>query len=388
VTNQFEAAPGTPDGIVDDQEALEAADPGGMLRAVASAGAQVRESLLHIEADVLAEVSGDGRPRAVVVAGMGGSGIAADLVAALATRASAVPVVTHRGYRLPGWVGPMDLVVAVSCSGQTAETVAVADEALRRGARVVTVGRAGSPLAGRAESGRAVHLPVDPGGRMPRANLWALTVPVLLLADALGLVDAPRPVLSALADRLDSISAACAPAAEAHGNPAKQLALDLLDTLPCAWGTGAVPSAVAYRFACQLAENAKLPAVHGEVPEAHHNQVVALAGRFGALAPSADDDLFRDRVEDGPPPPRLRLVLFHDTDELPEVARRRVGAGALAEEYGLGVSDVPATGEHPLERLASMVAPADFASVYLALLQGVDPTPIEPIAALKDRVQP
>ncbi len=102
---------------LDDPTARDRLDPAQMLRAVATAGAQVRESLVRIEDDALAAVARDDRPRAVVVTGMGGSGIAADVAAAVAGRTCPVPVLPYRGHRLPGWVGPLDLVVAVSCSG-------------------------------------------------------------------------------------------------------------------------------------------------------------------------------------------------------------------------------------------------------------------------------
>jgi len=373
------------ESVLDDLAALTARDPGEMLRAVATAGAQVREAVLRTGEADLARVVGDDRPRALVVAGMGGSGISGDVLVAVAGTGAPVPLVAHRGYRLPGWVGPLDLVVAVSCSGRTEETLAVADEALRRGTRLVTVGQQGSPLAERASGGRAVHLPVDGGGRMPRTNMWALSVPVLVLADALGLMSVPRSVLEEVADELDRISAACAPGVEAYTNPAKRLALDLAGTLPYVWGSSELAGVAAYRFACQLAENAKLPAVSGVLPEAHHNQVVALAGRFGAGA-AGGGDIFRDRVDDASDWPPIRVLLLRDSEELPELARRREATTEVAERYDVGVQELVASGEHPLARLASLVAPTDFASVYLALLQGMDPTPIDPIDFLKERI--
>lgn len=374
------------ESVLDDGAALAAGDPGEMLRAVASAGAQVREAVLRTGEAELARVVADGRPRAVVVSGMGGSGISADTVAAVTGQSCPVPVVPHRGYRLPGWVGGLDLVVAVSCSGRTEETLAVADEALRRGCRLVTVSAEGSPLSQRAQGQRAVSLNVDAGGRMPRANFWALSVPVLRLADALGLTSVPVAVLEDLADELDRLSVACAPASETYANPAKQLALELAGSLPCLWGTSDLAAVAAYRFACQLAENAKYPALYGALPEVHHNQVVALAGAFGTRAPADEGDIFRDRVEAAPEWPRLRLVLLRDAVEEPQVARRREATSPLADECGVPVSELAGTGEHPVTRLAGLIAPADFASVYLALLQGLDPTPIEPIVRLKERI--
>jgi len=308
--------------LIDDPGELDGRDPGQMLRAVATAGAQVREALLRTGETPLDRVLADGRPRALVVAGMGGSGVAADVVASVAGVSCPVPVVAVRGYRLPGWVGPMDLVVGVSCSGRTEETITVVDEALRRGARVVTIGQEDAPLATRATGGSALHLAVDAGGRMPRANLWALSVPLLVLGDALGLLSATREALEQVADDLDAMSESCGPAAESITNPAKRLALGLEGSLPYVWGTSDIAAVAAHRFACQLAENAKYPAVDGAVPEVHHNQVVVLAGPFGSAARS-DDDIFRDRVEDTPTWPQVRLVLLRDTEEVPAVAERR-----------------------------------------------------------------
>jgi glucose/mannose-6-phosphate isomerase len=163
---------GNDESVLDDPDALAAGDPGGMLRAVATAGAQLRAGALGASEADLATVVADGRPRSMVVTGMGGSGITGDVVAAVGGPTCPVPLVAHRGYRLPGWVGPMDLVVAVSASGRTEETLAVADAALRRGCRLVTVGQAGSPLSERSAGGRAVHIAVDTGCRGRTCGRW------------------------------------------------------------------------------------------------------------------------------------------------------------------------------------------------------------------------
>lgn len=371
------------EAVLDDVDALARLDPAEMLRAVATSGAQVREAAMRMEDVDLGPLAADGRPRAVVVTGMGGSGIVADVAAAVAGVGCPVPVVANRGYRLPGWVGPLDLVISVSCSGSTEETLAATDEAVRRGSRLVTVGAAGSPLAARSADGRGLHLTVDAHGRMPRANLWGLAVPALLALDAVKVADVPLGLLPGVADELDRWAEQCGPAVEAVDNPAKVLALELAGSLPYVWATTDVTAVAAARAAAQLAENAKYPAVHGALTEVHHNQVVVLAGAFGQLASADVDDLFRDRAEAGPEWPRLRLVLLRDAEELPEVARRADASVQLADRYAVPVRELRAEGDHPLLRLASVVAPIDFASVYLALVQDIDPTPIEPIAVLK-----
>lgn len=362
---------------LDDPVWLEAADPGHMLREVATAGAQVRQALVSTADADLGRLLDGGPARAVVVAGMGGSGIAGHVLQAAAGPGCPVPVERVRGWTLPAWVGALDVVLAVSSSGHTAETIACAAEAVRRGARVVVVAHAGSPLAELALSAGAPWVPV-PDGRAPRANLWALSVPLLVAAHELGIVDAPPEELARVADLLDDLALRCGPAAPLDVNPAKVLATELSGTLPLVWGSSDLAGIAAYRLMCQLAENAKYPAVNGVLPEALHNQVVTFAGPLA----SRDDDLFRDRVDDDARL-RLRLVVLRDSVEHERVAAGARAAVDLAAEYGVPVSRIDAAGEHPLERMASLCAIGDFASVYLGLLNGVDPTPIAPIDALK-----
>ena len=352
---------------LDDLESLRAGDPGGMLVAVASAGAQVRQALVACQRADVAGVRRGGRPRAVVVAGMGGSGIAGHVLQAAAGPECPVPVERVRGWTLPAWVGSDDLVIAVSSSGRTAETMACTRTALERGARTVVVAAEGSPLVELAVASNIPWVPV-PTGRPPRANLWALSVPLLVAADALGIVDAESARLEAVAELLDGLAAQCAPSVPIDQNPAKQLAAELVGTLPMIWGSSDLAGIAAYRLLCQLAENAKYPAVNGVLPEALHNQVVTFS------APTAS----------GLP---IRLVLLRDTVERWEVAAAADEAEVLAGECGVSVSRLVAVGEHPLERMASLCAVGDFASVYLGLLGGVDPTPIPPIEVLKSRLQ-
>lgn len=382
------SSPGGPlvdEARLDDLAAIEAGDPQQMLRAVATSAAQIRESADLAREAGLRHLADAGRPRAVVVAGMGGSGIVGDVLAAVAGESCPVPVVVHRGYGLPGWVGAADLVVAVSSSGSTEETLSATDEGLRRGAGLLAVGAADSPLAERATQARAPYVAVDARDRLPRACLWSLATPLLVAADALRILTLPDAALESAAMRLEEVAQACRPDHESFVNPAKALALSLAGGLPMIWGAGPVAAVVAYRFACQINENAKLPAISGTIPEANHNQVVTFDGPFVATA--SDDDIFRDRVEE-PEVMRLQLLLVRDPQgEHPQVTRRADVSRELAADRGMRVQELVAEGSSPVERLASLVGLVDYASVYLALLQGIDPTPIESITALKHRIR-
>jgi glucose/mannose-6-phosphate isomerase len=388
---------------LDDVALIEAADPSSMLRQVASSAAQVREAARAAAEASLDEIIAGGRPRAIVVTGMGGSGIAGEVLAAVAGRGCPVQVITVHDYRLPGWVGAADLVIAVSCSGSTEETLSAAEEAVRRGCRLLGVGGRGSPLASLAEQARAAFIGVQATG-MPRSMLWGLSVPLVVVAARLGVIDMPGDAFESAAAELERVAHLCRPDSEAFVNPAKGLALDLAGTLPMIWGTSPLAGVGAARFACQLHENAKYPAIAGVLPEANHNQVVVFDGPF---APGPGQELHAAPWRgpaDGPdggaaaahgngqaggspePPVPLRLVLLRDTHEHSQVARRREESAKIAAERGIEVTELAAAGDLPLERLASLVQLIDYASVYLAIAVGVDPAPIAAIQELKARI--
>jgi len=340
--------------------ALAAGDPGGMLDQVASASDQARAAL----AAALAAPLAGPEPGSVVVAGMGGSGIAGDVLGALAFFRSPVPVSSVKGDRLPGFVGPSTLLVAVSYSGDTDETLAAVEEGLSAGARLVAV-CSGGRLAELATERGAPVVMVAPG-RMPRAALWSLAVPVCVAAAAVGVLEPQAEQVRAAAGALGAEARLLGPAVPTEANPAKQAALRLLGKLPVAWGTGQLGAVAASRLRTQCNENAKVTATSAAVPEASHNDVMGLEGGLG---PDRELVLLRDRAGE------------HERDG------RRVTAACAA----LGVPSPVAreAGEGPpLVRFARLVAFIDYLSVYLGLARGVDPTPIETIARLKAALAP
>lgn len=369
---------------LDDAAAIATIDPSGMLRAVATSAAQVRMGQTAAHDAGFADVAALGRPRALVVAGMGGSGIAGDVFASVVGLSSPVPIIVHRGPGLPGWTGAADVVVAVSCSGTTEETLSAADEAVRRGATLLGVGAAGSPLARRCEQAHGPFAPVVTQVG-PRATLWGLATPLLVLGARLGLVDLGRgdEFLEAAASRLEAVAETCRPDRESFVNPGKSLALELAGSLPMIWGTGQIGGVAALRMACQLAENAKYPAVSGVLSEAHHNQVVTFDGAFAAA--QSGDDIFRDRVDDDADV-RLRLVLLRDDDNAASLRRARVSE-QVAGARSVATTTITAQGGSPIERLASLVCLTDFATVYLAVAQGIDPSPVAAIDEVKRRLE-
>jgi glucose/mannose-6-phosphate isomerase len=280
----------------------------------------------------------------------------------------------------------------------------------------VGVGSGGSPLHRIAEQARAPFVPVVPAG-LPRSMLWALAIPPLVIADRLGVARLGPDVYELAASRLEEVSHQCRPASESFVNPGKSLALDLVGALPMVWGTSVLSSVAARRFASQLNENAKYPAIVGVLPEAAHNQVAAFDGPF---APRSSRLSASSRQEQGRPEPdspltspddladiaglagwdleyeeteqasgftALRLVLIADPDENPRVGAQRAAVTELAGQRGVGMSELAMDGEHPLVRLAGVIQLTDYASVYLAIASGIDPGQTVAIQDLQARIE-
>ena len=392
---------------LDDLEIVEAGDPGGMLLQVASSAAQVRTALRACAEADLSALGPETRPRAIVVAGSGGAGGSAfvcDALAAICGLGAPVQVTGVSGYQLPGWIGAADLVIAVSRSGHTAEALALAGEAARRGCEVVGVGSPGSPLQELTARARGTFIPVTTVGPA-RAMPWALTVPVLVAAARLGVARIDDEAYEAAAVAMEDVSHQCRPSSESFVNPAKSLALDLVGRLPVIWGSSAIAAAAARRFSSQLAANAKHPALVGVLPEAGHDQVATFDGPYAPppepAFPAAEDfggaglgdDDFGFSDDDGADldglssdEASLRLVLLADpAGEHPSVERTRAAAASLAALRGIDVSDIvmDPSGD-PLQRLAATVQLLDYASVYLGIASGIDPLAIAAIKDLRD----
>lgn len=379
---------------LEDADAIEAADARGTLRALAGAGAQVRRAMIAADEAGIGRVCDGERPRSVVVASLGGSAVVSDVLDVLAEPGSPVPVTTRRNVPLPGWVGPLDLVVAVSQSGHAPGPLALAAEAARRGACLLTVGAADSPLAEVCARGRGVHVPVERPAPSSRTALWSLLTPVLMGAERLGLARVPSSVLERLADVLDERAEECRPSSESFVNPAKTLALDLAPAIPVVLGDGPLTGVAAGRAAAMLARTARFPTTHGFLPDAAAQVVACFDGPFAGSAAGVSGDIFADPYLDGPATPRLGLLLLRDplpsppTREAAEATALADAVAASAREAGVTVWEVTAPDEpDAVVRLASLIALTDYAASYLAIGLGLDPSVSPHVSDLRDRTR-
>ncbi|WP_328838814.1 SIS domain-containing protein [Streptomyces europaeiscabiei] len=371
------------ESLLDTPEALSQADRRDLLRGAAEAGARVRTAIrLGTEAGI-PDLKPDGRPRGLLIAGPGmASAGVADLLGALAgsscpiTRLHPTGVAPAAGalrWELPGWTGPVDLLLVATADGSEAGLAILIEQAYRRGSTVVAVAPASTPVAEAVESAHGLFVPMAtapyeqevPLGAAAPGVLWALLTPMLALLDRTGLVDAPPEALQKVADRLDRVAERCGPAIATYSNPAKTLAAELADVLPLIWTEGQTAGPVGRRFASALAELAGRPALAAQLPEALASHTVLLTG---PLAANADpDDFFRDRVEDAPVL-HARVVLVRDrpTGGLSAVPAAR----ELALGHDAAISELEPEEGSDLETLAEMIAITDFAAVYLSLASG------------------
>ncbi|MGY2081824.1 SIS domain-containing protein [Modestobacter sp. SYSU DS0657] len=362
--------------VLDDLSLLRARDPRGLLPAVAGAGAQVRETAALTGETDLGRVTAGGRPRGLVIVGRREGAVAAEVLRSLLGPASPVTVDVVPGPALPVWMGASDIAVVATRTGAGQYAVAPAYEAARRGVALVGIGAVDAPLHAACATARAPYVPL-PANRVRHATLWSLLTPMLLLAAELGLLPGDTADVSPVADALDAVAAECGPARESFVNPAKTLALELLDALPVIVAEGPLAGAAAGRVADQLATLAGLPTTTFRLPD---QRVAARTVLAGPLAPEGgEDDFFRDRAEDAGR--RLRLLTLRDAGAgASEGAHERDPRSAgeamtevlrIAAEHNVPVSrlaDDDQPERHPrLARVARQLAVADFSAVYLAL---------------------
>ncbi len=294
----------------------------------------------------------------VMVAGMGGSAIGADLARGLFWDEVPVSITTLRDYRAPAALDRSGLFVAVSYSGNTEETVTAFRDAVRARSRVVCITSGGTLAAQAARHGIPV-VPV-PGGLPPRAAVGHLFVSLLVTLERLGFCR------SYDRDLAEAVGLAAERRAAWHRRAAR-LAGRLLDRLPLVYSTSRLLDPVADRWRCQLNENAKVMCHTSYLPEHNHNEIVGM-GAPGLLAE------------------RSVVVGLLDRDTNPRTALRWRHLLAVTRGGYRQALALESEGRFRLARLVSLLMLGDLVSCELARLRGVDPLPVNRIDELKRRM--
>jgi glucose/mannose-6-phosphate isomerase len=346
--------------ILDDMDRVREIDKSGMLSVCVDAAKNYQAAVEAAETISLSFST----PKNVIVAGMGGSAIGGELLRDWARDRVHVSIEVSRAYSLPAYADERSLVLVVSYSGETEETLSSFLDAMRRGCMVFCVSSGGS-LLDFAERLGVPFLRV-PSGFAPRAALPFLFVPLLVVLEKVGVVSDVSGELSEAVEVLGRVVGECAPEKPVDGNVAKGLAVGVNGSVPMVYGFG-VFRGVAQRFKTQFNENAKVPSKWEYFSEVDHNEVVGWE-RAGELAGCFSAVFIRDKSES-------------------EAIRSRIEITKGLMPGGSKLFEVWSRGEGVLARMLSAVCIGDFVSVYLALLRGVDPTPVNTISLLKKQVE-
>jgi glucose/mannose-6-phosphate isomerase len=335
--------------------AVAAVDAGGMLEDVVGQAHQLEDALWRVESAAIAPRDAGG---GLVVCGMGGSAIGADLARGAIGARARRPLVTSREYAPPSWVSEDMLVLCSSYSGDTEETLAAYAAAGDRGAPRVVMTTGGKL----AEAARADGVPVIgvPSGMMPRAAVAYMTVGALEMAALAGVTDSLRTEIEAASALLRELAEEWGPDGEPACEP-KALARSLHGQVPVVYGAD-LTAPVSVRWHSQLNENAETPAFDGVLPEMDHNEICA----WGQ--------------------PTFTAVFLEDDDQHPRVKRRIELTADVVAAAGSPVERVRSRGETRTERVLSLVLLGDLLSLYLAVLNGVDPTPVARLQDFKQRL--
>jgi glucose/mannose-6-phosphate isomerase len=349
-------------GVLDDVGAIRRFDSQDMLGAIARFPEQIRDGWQRSRN--IALPARHRQVHSVLVLGMGGSAIAGDLVRAIFGDRLRVPLVSVRDYELPAFAGSDTLVVASSHSGATEETISATATALERRCPVAVI-TSGGPLKDVAQRAE-LPLLTFPGIGQPRASVGYGISLLSGLLERAGLLDVDSATMRDAAAASSAVVEASRPDLRAEENRAKQLAWSLVDRLPIVEASGfMVP--VARRWKTQLNENGKTMAAYDELPEATHNSVV------GYAQPESLHE-------------RLFVVFLSSPLEHPRNSLRAALSAELLAEAGIAHQFIPAQGQSRLAQACSAISLGDFVSAYLAILYGVDPTPVEVISRIKERL--
>jgi len=304
-------------------------------------------------------------PDSIILAGMGGSAIGGDLARSYLASELKIPFWVCRNYNLPEFVNNKSLVFVSSYSGNTEETLSAYQEAKRRKAKIIAITSGGKLL----EECKRNNFPfiLIPKGLPPRAALGYSFTPILVTLSRLGLVSDRIEELDNTSKFLEKKREKYSLERRTKENPAKTLALNFFQKIPIIYSSTDYFDTVGYRWKGQFCENSKILAFNNYFPEFNHNELVG----WKVL----------DQIRD-----RLVVVMLKDKEDHPRIQKRIQIVKDIIEKEKVKVIEIESRGENLLSRIFSLIQLGDFTSFYLAILNRIDPTPVEVIDFLKNKL--
>lgn len=305
-----------------------------------------------------------GKMSNIILAGMGGSAIGGELLKSFLKAELKVPFIIHRNYNLPAVVNKDSLLICSSYSGGTEETLSAFDSGQKVGCKILCI-TTGGKLGEKAEAAD-FNIVKIPEGMMPREALGYSFTPLLTIFHRLGLCRDYANDISACAGYLNNQAKEYT--IENQSNRAYELAQKLHGNIVVIYTGPDYLDAVGMRIKGQINENAKQHAFCNVFPEFNHNELVGWE-----LASSITKRFF--------------VIIIRDKQDHPKISQRMDIVKNILTEKGIGVIELSGTGESLLSRMFSLIQLGDYISYYMALINGVDPTPIDVIQHMKNRLE-
>jgi len=305
------------------------------------------------------------KPINVIVAGMGGSAIGGEFLKDWAKNNIYVPIEVNREYHLPAYASNETLVLITSYTGDTEETLSALCDAIKKKCMIYCI-TSGGTLMELAERLNIPYLQV-PSGMPPRAALPYMLIPLLVFLEKIGLTSEISSELNEALSVIKEIETQNAIETPVRDSLTKTLAVNIENSIPMIYGFG-VFSSVARRLKQQINENAKMMSKWDNLPEMNHNEIVGYE-----KSRSVKDDFV--------------AIFIRDKDEPIEIHSRIEITKDLIKPSGLSTYEIWSKGKSSLAKMFSVIAIADFLSNYLAVLRGIDPTPVQTIDKLKSALR-
>jgi len=305
------------------------------------------------------------KPKNIIITGMGGSAIGGEFLKDWAKNNIDVPIEVNREYHLPVYANDETLVLVTSYTGDTEETLSSLCDAIKKKCMIYCI-TSGGTLLGLAERLNIPYLQV-PSGMPPRAALPYMLIPLLVFLEKMGLTSEIFVNLNEALPIIKEIEEQNAIEATVNESLTKTLAVNIEGCIPMIYGFG-VFSSVARRLKQQLNENAKIMSKWDNLPEMNHNEIVGYE-KSGNMK-----DVFT-------------AIFIRDKDEPVEIRSRIEITKDLIKPSGLSIYEIWSKGESSLAKMLSVITIVDFLSNYLAVLRGIDPTPVQTIDKLKSSLR-
>ncbi len=347
--------------VLDQPDKIEAIDKSNMLALCEKTPYFCQDAIKRAEKTKLPYTA----PKNIIIAGMGGSAIGGTLLKNWLHDSALVPIEVCRDYILPAYADKDSLVIAVSYSGETEETLKAFLEAAERHCMTASVS-SGGHLQEFSQKLKTPHISI-PTGLVPRAAIAYTFFPLVVLMEKLGVSKMTQGEVEETLQVLQKISRENRSEVPLQNNQAKKLALEIENTVPIIYGFRQY-NAIARRLKCQFNENSKVPSKFDIFSELNHNEVVGW---------EATENLTK----------KFSIILIRDPEEPPEIKQRIETTKQIAAPKVSKILEIRTSGKQKLAKMLSTMYIGDFTSIYLALLRGVDPTPTKTIAYLKQEMK-